>query len=254
MIRVESERDQVNVAKVSEAGQEQIFEYWDEIGADERSALLAQIDRLDFAEFTRLVRTHLTSDDTGPEPSQHLAEFEPAPVIAIPETDAERAAYRRAIEVGQAALDAGEVGILLVAGGQGTRLRFDGPKGKFPIGPISERTLFEYHAERILALKRRHKKAAPWFIMTSDTNHEETLEYFQEHQFFGLNSSDVYLRPQAMLPIVDPRRGKILLRSKSELSLSPNGHGGAIALLQSYREVVQKRGIKYVFTYQVDNP
>ncbi len=254
MIRVDSERDQVNVAKVYEAGQEQIFEYWDEIDADERRRLLDQIASVDFAEFTRLVRLHLNSEDSGPAPSIGLADLEPAVAIALPSTPADEARRDAAIAAGVAALENGEVGILLVAGGQGTRLQFDGPKGKFPIGPVSQRSLFQFHAEKTLALKRRFKRSLPWFIMTSESNHEETVEYFQEHQYFGLSASDVSFRRQAMLPIVDPRRGKILLRGKSDIALSPNGHGGAISTIRSFRSELEKRGVRYVFTYQVDNP
>jgi len=254
MIRVDSERDQVNVAKVYEAGQEQIFEYWDEIDADERRQMLDQLATVDFAEFTRLVRMHLNTEDSGPAPSIGLADLEPAESIGLPATPAETERHQHAIALGTKALESGEVGALLVAGGQGTRLQFDGPKGKYPIGPISGRSLFKLHAEKTLALRRKHKQALPWFIMTSDTNHAETTEYFQERQYFGLSPSDVFFRPQAMLPIVDPRRGKILLRSKSELALSPNGHGGAIPTVQSFREDLEKRGIRYIFTYQVDNP
>ncbi|MCA8962629.1 MAG: hypothetical protein KDC38_19020, partial [Planctomycetes bacterium] len=121
MIRVDSERDQVNVAKVCEAGQEQIFEYWDEIGPDERRRLLDQIDTIDFPEFSRLVRTRLNQDE---DPGVPLGSLEPAEMIPIPSTDDERRYCGRAIELGKAALETGSVGVLLVAGGPSFEYHF----------------------------------------------------------------------------------------------------------------------------------
>ncbi|MFN0057529.1 MAG: UTP--glucose-1-phosphate uridylyltransferase [Planctomycetota bacterium] len=250
---MDSAADQVNVAKVYEAGQEQVFEYWDELNSDQRRSLLTQLDAIDFQEFGRLVRTHLLDPEKN-DASSTLEELKPAEMI--PTQGSTHLAQERQLaqRVGFETLRRGEVGILLVAGGQGTRLQFDGPKGLFPLGPLSGRTLFQYLAEKIRALQLRVKRNLTWIIMTSPANHEETVSYIQTHGFFGLHPSDVIFRAQGMLPSVDPRRAKMLLTAKHEIALSPNGHGGAIRVLQALGPELEKRGVRHIFTHQVDNP
>ncbi len=251
MIRVESAHDQVNVAKVYEANQEQVFQYWDELGVEERRRLLAQIATIDFQEFRRLAG-HITQTESDDEEGSSL--LRPAEMIPLATTPLQLQERARARAAGVESLRNGEVGIFLVAGGQGTRLGFEGPKGCFPLLPISGATLFQHFAEKILALKRLYKKSMPWFIMTSQANDEETRSFFRSNRNFGLPTSDIYFQPQAMLPVIDPRYGKILMASKSELLLSPNGHGGSIRVMQESRDTLEKYGTKFLFYHQVDNP
>src|SRR6185295_18391362 len=128
------------------------------------------------------------------------------------------------------ALRAGRVGVFLVAGGQGTRLGFDGPKGTFEMGPVTRRSLFQLHAEKILALRRRYRAALPWVIMTSSANDAATREYFEGQQFFGLGRESVRFIVQGSLPAFS-KDGKLLLETRASLALSPNGHGGSIRAL-----------------------
>ena len=251
MIRVESAQDQVNVAKVYEAKQEQVFQYWDELGAEERRRLLAQIASIDFQEFRRLVGTlgHGDGDD-----DERLTDLSPVEMIPLPKTQMQNQERARARAAGMEALRNGEVGVFLVAGGQGTRLGFTGPKGCYPLLPISDATLFQHFAEKILAMKRLAKKPIPWFIMTSQANDEETRNFFRANGHFGLPASEIHFQPQAMLPVIDPRYGKILMASKSELLLSPNGHGGSVRVMQESRDTFERYGTKYLFYHQVDNP
>lgn len=250
MIRAESPRDQVNVAKVYEAGQEQIFQHWDDLSADERRSLLDQIDVIDYPELTRLIRTLvLEHEESGADALSDLR-----PVDLIPLDGPVEADFLDAVTVGEEALRLGQVAVFTVAGGQGTRLRFDGPKGLFPIAPVSGKSLFQLHAEKILTTQRRYKVSVPWVIMTSDTNDAATREFFQENGHFGLNAADIIFERQGMLPVVDDRRGKILLRSPSEIILSPNGHGGAVEVIQRLTELFEKRGVRYLSYMQVDNP
>lgn len=249
MIRTESAKDQVNVAKVYEANQEQIFEYWDELSPEERKVLLAQLESIDFKELDRLLQHHLQGTEEGPATS--LGDLKPAPLIGLETSEAVREEAR---EIGNEALKAGQVALFLVAGGQGTRLKFEGPKGMFPIGPITDRTLFQHFADKVSNLRRRLKTSLTWMIMTSEVNHEETVAFFETNRHFGLNAADVFFAKQGMLPSVDPRRGRILLSAKNQIALSPNGHGGAIAVMQSFAEQLRRRNIRYIFTFQVDNP
>ena len=143
----------------------------------------------------------------------------------------------------------------LVAGGQGTRLGFDGPKGAYEIGPVTRRTLFQLHAEKIAALSRRAGKTVPWYIMTSESNHNATVAYFREHAFHGLREDSVRFFRQDMLPAVD-RAGKFLLETKSRVFTSPNGHGGSLKALRDSGALadMKERGIDVIFYFQVDNP
>lgn len=253
MIRVESPPDQVNVAKVYEAGQDQIFEYWDDLGAPQRKELLSQIDLIDFQELARLTRTLILED--GGHDQGRVGQLEPAQLIPLTEAgNGHRVELNAAIAAGNEALRQGQVAVFLVAGGQGTRLRFEGPKGIYPIAPITGKSLFQLHAEKLVAVQRRYRCSIPLIIMTSDSNHEATEQFFKEHSYFGLNAADVMFERQGMLPVVDGRRGKILLRSRHEIVISPNGHGGSVAVVQSLRDTLHPRGIRYLFYQQVDNP
>lgn len=252
MIRVEAPQDQVHVAKVYEVGQEQIFEYWDELSAEERRDLLAQVSNVDLQEFARLVRSLQENGDGDPDTG--LEQIQAMPMILLPSDDKTRSERALATRVGEESLRRGECGVFLVAGGQGTRLRMEGPKGMYPIGPMTDRPLFQFHAEQILATQRRVKRSIPWFIMTSPGNDEDTRNFFADNNHFGLNPADVSFHPQGMLPVVDKRRGRILMTSRHEIALSPNGHGGSAAVIRDLDEVLERRGIRHLFYHQVDNP
>ena len=254
MIRVESAEDRVHVAKVYEAKQEQVFEHWDALGAAERRSLLDQIASIDFPEFIRLVQEGLGEEPARASAAAELAPAEMIPLRAPPGPRDGEADRARARAAGLELLARGEVGIFLVAGGQGTRLGFEGPKGCFPLLPITGATLFQHFAEKIAALGRRVGRRIPWFIMTSPGNDAATREFFREMRRFGLDPDQVRFRPQSMLPVVDPHRGKILLASRGELLLSPNGHGGAVRVMQEFRDDFDRLGVTTLFYHQVDNP
>ncbi len=156
---------------------------------------------------------------------------------------------------GEELLAAGKVAAFIVAGGQGSRLGFDGPKGMFPASPVRGRTLFQLFGAKIAALHDRYPKKMPWYVMTSRSNHEATLRYFEEQDWFGLGEENVRLFSQDMLPAMDSS-GRLLLEAPGKLFLSPNGHGGSLLALKTsgaLKEMVD-RGIEQIFYFQVDNP
>ncbi|MDY3554552.1 UDPGP type 1 family protein [Gemmata sp. JC717] len=167
-----------------------------------------------------------------------------------------RTATPEARAVGEEALRRGEVAVLLVAGGQGSRLGFDQPKGMYPVGPVSNATLFQVHAEKVLAVSRRYGRPVPFLVMTSQATHTETEAFFRANNFFGLAPKDVVFFRQGTMPAVDIATGKILLEAPGKLFLSPNGHGGTLTALRETGTLAQMqgRGIKHVFYFQVDNP
>ena len=237
-------------ARVTQSGQEHVFRFWDQLDPAQRENLLTELDSLDFDEVSRLTKEHIKAQ--GAE--QPLPHLEPAPYIRLPQTDAERQEHRQARLTGEEAIRQGKVAAFLVAGGQGTRLGYDGPKGCFPIGPISRKTLFQLSAEKILAARRLYDAAIPWYIMTSRDNDDVTRTFFADHHHFGLPAEDVFFLRQGMMPALDDQ-GRLLMDSPFRLALAPDGHGGAIRALKrsGALEDMERRGVRYISHFQVDN-
>jgi len=149
----------------------------------------------------------------------------------------------------------GKVAAFVVAGGQGTRLGFDGPKGDFPISPVKNKTLFQIFAEYIAASSRKYNTICPWYIMTSPLNHARTEEIFRSNQYYGLGEKNVLIFQQGTMPnfSID---GKVLLADKANLSCSPDGHGGSLKALYQSGAIkdMKKRGVEFISYFQVDNP
>ncbi len=238
-------------------GQSHLLRWWNELDDARRARLDAEIAAVDLDQLDRLIAEHVHGESTAAVPTDRV---EPVEVVRLPETDGERVARRRAKEVGEQALANGEVGVVLVAGGSGTRLGFDGPKGTFPIGPVSSASLFQIHAEKIVALGRRHGKQPPLYVMTSPDNHDATVWFFDQHGRFGLDRPRFF--QQGQMPAVELGTGKILLAAPDHLALSPDGHGGTLLALAapgadggpSCLDDMRDRGVRTLFYFQVDNP
>jgi UDP-N-acetylglucosamine/UDP-N-acetylgalactosamine diphosphorylase len=226
-------------------GQEHLLRFWDELDAESRASLLADIATLDLDLIGRLHREQVMN----PEPFAAGEKLEPLRGEQI--TEVGRADLEA---LGLDLLRAGKAAAFLVAGGQGTRLGHDGPKGVFDIGLPSKKSLFQLQAERLIRLGRLSGRPVPWYIMTSRENHGPTTSFFAERDFFGLDRDQVMFFPQAELPLVDAD-GKILLAEKSRLSLGPNGNGGCFPALKQSGALddMRRRGVEWVFTYSVDN-
>jgi UDP-N-acetylglucosamine/UDP-N-acetylgalactosamine diphosphorylase len=226
-------------------GQEHILKWWPQLSDAQRAELQQQIAALDLKLLQQL---YAQRDELATLPAPDR--IAPIRAAALERHDS---ATRSA---GEEALRRGEVAVLVVAGGQGTRLGFDHPKGMFPIGPVSNKTLFQIHAEKVLALGRRHGRPIPLLVMTSSATHEETLDFFEQHRHFGLNRTDVFFFCQGTMPALDLATGKLLMEAPHRLFLSPNGHGGTVLALADAGlfDTLQGRGIRHIFYFQVDNP
>ncbi|HCS51346.1 UDPGP type 1 family protein [Rubinisphaera sp.] len=238
---------------LSQYDQSQVLNFWEQLSADQQRGLESQIQSIDFEELKGLINQafHKSESSINPDSISPLQNS-----ICLPENEKDREKWAHARERGHKILDAGKVAAVLVAGGQGSRLGFDHPKGMFPIGPVTDRTLFQIFFEQLLALSNRHGVRIPYFIMTSDATHEETESFLQEHSWFGYPQEDVFLFKQGTMPAVDDKTGKILLKDPSTIAMSPDGHGGMLKAMQRANlfEEMQKRGIDYLFYHQVDNP
>lgn len=232
--------------RAQEFGQGHVFQFWDQLDDAGRKHLLDQVAEIDFALMRTLAETWIFSE---PAP-ETFSDIKPLPCLPV----ATREGAQEAWAAGEAALRAGRVGLFLVAGGQGTRLGFEGPKGAYPVGPITGKTLFQYHAEKILNLQRRYGCVLPWYIMVSDTNEAATREFFALHDHFGLNPADIIFLQQRMVPCMDAD-GKFMLEAPGQLAMNPNGHGGSLPAMveRGILDDARRRGIDLLSFFQVDN-
>ncbi len=232
------------------AGQGHVFRFWDRLDLDQRTALLEQLRRTP----TSLVE-ELAGLVVEPTPTARPADWSPPSIVPPPRTHEEKETAALRTALGETALRAGRCAALLVAGGQGTRLGFSGPKGLFPIGPISGKSLYQLHAERIRALGRRYGQPMPLLIMTRPANHDDTTRFFEEHDRFGLAAEEVHFFTQGTYPTFS-EEGKVQLAAIDRLSESPDGHGGVVEALRisGLLRHLRDREIEHVFYFQVDNP
>jgi UDP-N-acetylglucosamine/UDP-N-acetylgalactosamine diphosphorylase len=234
------------------AGQGQVFAFWDQLDTACRNQLTRNAGSIDLAEIDELVDSLVKGEGACTLPLEGL---EPAPYIKHPRRGGDAATWNKARRVGEEALRSGKVAAFTVAGGQGTRLGYDGPKGTFPVTPVSGKTLFGVFAEKLQAAGSRYGVQIPWFIMTSSVNHDATVAAFTEASYFGLEKDQVMFFTQGRMPAVDPD-GKILLETPSSISMSPDGHGGSLrALVRSGAiDRMKSAGIEVISYFQVDNP
>ncbi|HEY1785986.1 MAG TPA: UDPGP type 1 family protein [Pirellulales bacterium] len=237
------------LARLKPAGQEHLLTFWHELDDPARQSLAGQIDQVDLELIARLT--------AGGHKGQAWADLAqratPPPAIRLADRAGGSAGPR---QLGEQALADGQVGLVIVAGGQGTRLGFPHPKGMFPIGPISHATLFQILLEKTLSRGRAAGAPIPVYLMTSPATHEETVRFLDENGRFGLAPRDLTIFCQGTMPAVDAKTHKLLLADRSSLSLSPDGHGGLLAALGQSGSLAEarRRGIRYLFYVQVDNP
>lgn len=235
------------------AGQSHLLQDWAELNEAQRETLLGQISDVDWPELTRLIETHVRNK---PEFSLPETGVEPAPWYSNIPTPDQEAGYVEARQIGEQLVADGKVAAFTVAGGQGTRLGWDGPKGTFPATPIRQLTLFGCFAEYIRHMQAKHDAIIPWYVMTSPINDKATRAFFESQNYFQLDPANVMIFPQQMMPSVDMQTGKVLLAEKGKIALNPNGHGGSLKALYTSGAIadMQKRGITQISYVQVDNP
>lgn len=233
------------VKVLKKCSQEHVLGYWNKLGKKDRASLLAQIEKIE-PKNLKYCQEALKAGTAAIDNSKGVA-----PKVAV----LKGKKLVEATAVGEKELRAGNVAALLVAGGQGSRLGYDGPKGCFPIGPMSDLPLFYFHARKILALQIEYNTTVPFYIMTSEANNEATIKCFEEYNYFGLNPDDVFFFTQGMWPGMTAD-GKIIMDNPGHIFMSPDGHGGLLAALKRSGALanMKKRGIKSVFFFQVDNP
>ncbi|MBU0719337.1 MAG: UDPGP type 1 family protein [Planctomycetes bacterium] len=239
------------LAELKPRHQEHVLRWWNELTPPQRNQLLGEIEEIPWNILDPLIPQLVLARPAKSVPGK----LEPAPVFHQKPAPGQETQYRKAARVGQELIRTGKVAALTVAGGQGTRLGVDGPKGAVVVTPLGHRTLFELFAESVKAARARYDAVIPWYIMTSPANHDQTVDFFETHNHFGLPPDDVVLFAQGMLPAFDPT-GHILLQSKHGLALAPDGHGGTLNALARSGALadMQSRGVEIISYFQVDNP
>jgi UDP-N-acetylglucosamine/UDP-N-acetylgalactosamine diphosphorylase len=239
-------------ARLNAIGQPQVFRFWQELTPDEQADFAKQLESLDWKLIDHLVKTVVTH----PEKFELKGDVQPAPYYENKPADpAKQKKLRDAFARGEQLIREGKIAAFVVAGGQGTRLGWEGPKGTFPSTPVEKKPLFQCFAEYLLALGNRYGKPIPFYIMTSPQNDGPTREFWEKHNYFGMDRKNVMFFPQDQMPAIG-FDGKVLLERKDSLALSPNGHGGSLMALWKSGAIadMKKRGITQISYFQVDNP
>ena len=232
--------------------QEHLVDFWGELNEKQKNELASQIKNINFEEIDRLVNEYVMKTPEQIIPNDLCP---PDYFLLKPKNEEQKKYYKKAAYKGMAILKQSKVAAFTVAGGQGSRLGFDGPKGTFPITPVKEKTLFQYFAEVIKANSEKYDSVIPWYIMTSILNNDQTQEFFEKHNYFGLKKKNVIFFVQGTMPAID-YNGRIVMDGKSSIALAPNGHGGSLLALKSSGALddMKRRNIKHISYFQVDNP
>lgn len=236
-------------ADLARIGQSHLLRFIDRLDTAARDRLLAQIAAIDLESLPRLVSHYVKNKPQFPLPQ----DIRPAPFFARDGHEWDRAAAKRR---GQDLLRAGKVAAFTVAGGQGSRLGYDGPKGCYPAGAVTRKPLFAVFADAILGARDRYGVNVPWYIMTSPLNHEATELFFKQNRHFGLDPADVIFFPQGVMPSFDAATGRILMTGPGEIATNPDGHGGSLKALHASGALadMRRRGVETISYFQVDNP
>ncbi len=233
-------------------GQGHVFNFVRTLSDEQAGTLWSHIASLDLDGLPALIERYVKN-----KPKAEVAgRIEPVRPYGLHLQAWDRGAYEaKGVEL----IRAGRVAAFTVAGGQGSRLGYEGPKGCFPGGAVTNKPLFACLAEWILAAERRWCGAGhviPWYIMTSPANHAATERFFREEGFFGLDQVQIMFFPQGVAPAFDLETGRLLMASTHELSLAPDGHGGSLKALLASGAIadMKRRGVEHISYTQIDNP
>lgn len=227
--------------KLKEYGQEHILKYYDELSEDDKKALLEQVELTDFSV--------IEQGKSGEAAKK--GKISPLASLELDEIEANKENYKA---IGMNAIQEGKVAAVLLAGGMGTRLGSDDPKGMYNIGKTKDVYIFQRIVENLMDVVELTKTDIYLFVMTSDKNHTKTVNFFKEHNYFGYKEEYIKFFMQEMAPATD-YEGKVYMESKSQISNSPNGNGGWFSSMKKWGilDIIHEEGIKYLNVFAVDN-
>ena len=228
--------------KLRDYGQEHVLAYYEELTEAEKESLLSQIELTDFS---------VLASCKGDRQALQRGKISPLAAMQLPEIEAKREKFQT---LGLEAIRKGRVGAVLLAGGMGTRLGSDDPKGMYNIGITREVYIFQRLIENLMDVVEQSGSWVPLYVMTSDKNHESTVAFLKEKDYFGYNRDYVTFFMQEMAPASD-YDGKVYMEEKGKISTSPNGNGGWYSSMYKWG-VAQKAmedGVEYLNVFAVDN-
>lgn len=228
--------------KLEKFEQLHVLKYYEQLSDNEKKELLAQIELTDFSVL-QSVKNRDMIDSKG--------KITPITAMEIPEIEMNREEFHR---IGTDAIKSGKVGAVLLAGGMGTRLGSDNPKGMYNIGMTKNVYIFERIISNLLDIVNETDTWIHLFIMTSDKNHEKTVKFITENNFFGYEEDFVHFFRQEMAPAAD-YNGKVYMESRSSIANSPNGNGGWYSSMAAMGmlDIVKAAGIEWLNVFAVDN-
>lgn len=228
--------------KLAAYGQQHLLKYYDELSAEEQQALIGQIEATDMS---------ILAACRHKEELTQKGKITPLAAMELDEIEANRESFTAA---GLKIIRAGKVGAVLLAGGMGTRLGSEEPKGTYNVGLTRELYIFECLINNLTDVVRQADVWIHLFVMTSDKNHDATIAFLQEHAFFGYNPEYVHFFKQEMAAATD-FQGRIYLEEKGKLSTSPNGNGGWFISMKNtgMLDLIKKAGIEWLNVFAVDN-
>jgi UDP-N-acetylglucosamine/UDP-N-acetylgalactosamine diphosphorylase len=263
------ERRSASFERYEMHNQQHVFDHWSSLSNQEKVALLDQLDQIEVEQLGNYLKI-ANAEKGGLQPNgfydlsvqaKKPKTIKPFSGKVTSTTKDAKHLKKTCYNLGIDAIKSNKVATILLAGGQGTRLGFDGPKGMYDIGMPSKRTLFCMVAERILSLTKIASDDnvdktvhIPLYIMTSPMNHEITMNYFESNDFFGLPSDDVKFFAQGTLPCLTPQ-GEIIMESQSQCAMAPDGNGGIYPAMKAggVMDDMKKRGIEHVHAFAIDN-
>jgi UDP-N-acetylglucosamine pyrophosphorylase len=229
--------------KLEEYKQEHLLNYKNELSKDELIKLETEINNIDF-DLIKSIYNNLSKQTKS---EKNIVE----PIVATELNNSER---KHLFNIGLESIKNGEVAVVLMAGGQGTRLGHKGPKGTFDIGLPSGKSLFHLQCDKLISLGKLTGTFIKWYIMTSEDNHIETVNHFSDNKYFGYSKEHIVFFKQDRLPLI-LEDGKIALKSKGEINLAANGNGGVFSSLSTHGllDEMKSNEVKWVYLYGVDN-
>ena len=242
------------VATLARAGQQHLLAFWNRLDEPAQRSFALQLEAVDWP-LVEQMRRLAAGDGHGRTPPVNLSAAITPSCLRLGDAS-NRIPPADAIRRGTESLGAGQIGAILVAGGQGTRLGCHGPKGLCSVGPVSKANLFAVLLGRLVAVRRRYGRDVPLAIMTSSATDAETRSFLADHACCGLDPDRVFVFRQHDLPALDAATGDLLLDGPGHLAVAPDGHGGMLVALAEAGGLAWfgSQGVEHIVSFQVDNP
>lgn len=233
--------------KLKENGQEHLLAFYNTLKDEDKRELLSDIERIDF----KLMQNLYNKAINGVENKK----YDITPISYIDKLKLEAEEVEKAMALGSIAIKEGKLACITMAGGQGTRLGFDGPKGAYILDTDNNKSIFELLCDTLKSAYIKYGTKIQWYIMTSEANDKQTKNFFEENSYFDYGKENIHFFIQGELPMVS-EDGKIILEEKGKIKFASDGHGGVFVAMNKNNVLqdMKQRKIEWVFIGAVDNP